>query len=51
MGEVKQVIIMVAMIALGITLFQLVAGGDDGSIMSVMKGVFQEEIQVRTSSP
>ena len=48
---VKQIIIMTAMITLGIAIFRLIAGGDDGSIMSVMKGVWEQEIVLRTGSP
>jgi hypothetical protein len=48
---VKQIIVMVAMISLGIVLFRLIAGTDDGSMLSVMKGVWEQEIEMRTGSP
>lgn len=47
----KQLIVMFAMIVLGVTIFNLIAGGDDNSILSVMKGVWEQEILIRTSSP
>ncbi|HPO04273.1 MAG TPA: hypothetical protein PLV37_01995 [Bacillota bacterium] len=47
----KQIIVMVAMIALGIAIFKLVAGGDDGSIIGMMKGIWEQEIEMRTGSP
>lgn len=47
----KQLIVMMAMIVLGIAIFNLIAGGDDSSIVSVIKGVWEQEIQMRTSSP
>jgi hypothetical protein len=47
----KQIIVMIAMIALGIALFRVIAGADDGSILSVMKGVWEQEIEMRTGSP
>lgn len=48
---VKQIIIMAAMIALGIAIFRLIAGGDDSSVLSVMKGVWEQEIEMWTNSP
>jgi hypothetical protein len=48
---VKQLIVMLAMVMLGIAIFNLIAGEDDSSIISVMKGVWAQEIQMRTSSP
>ncbi len=47
----KQIIIMAAMIALGIAIFRLIAGGDDGSILGVMKGVWEQEIEMWADSP
>lgn len=47
----KQVIVMLAMILLGIAIFQIVAGEDEDSVLSTMKGVWQQEIQVRTTHP
>ncbi len=47
----KQIIIMVATVALGIAIFRLIAGGDENSVISVMKGVWEQEIEMRTGSP
>ncbi|MGI6732836.1 MAG: hypothetical protein ACOX4J_01490 [Anaerovoracaceae bacterium] len=47
----KQIIILSAMIALGIVLFRLISGTDDGSILGVMKGVWEQEIEMRTGLP
>lgn len=47
----KQLIVMAALIVLGIALFNLIAGEDESSIMSIMKDVWEQEIQMRTNSP
>jgi len=47
----KQLIVMAALIVLGIALFNLIAGEDESSIISIMKGVWEQEIQMRTNSP
>ncbi|MGI6728144.1 MAG: hypothetical protein ACOX4P_06245 [Anaerovoracaceae bacterium] len=47
----KQLIVMIAMVVLGISIFNLIAGGDEGSIVSVVKGVWGQEIEMRTGSP
>ena len=47
----KQLIIMMAMVMLGVALFALIAGRDEGSILNVMKGIWEQEIQIRTDSP
>lgn len=46
----KQLIVMVAMVALGLVLFNLIAG-DEGSVKSQMKEAFEMEINMRTSYP
>ncbi len=47
----KQIIIMGAMIALGMTIFCLIIGSEDGTILNTLKGVWEGEIIIRTSSP
>ena len=47
----KQLIVMMVMIVLGVAIFNLIAGDDDHSILNVMKGVWKEEIEIRTSYP
>jgi hypothetical protein len=42
---------MGAMIALGMSIFWMIAGSEEGSIMNTMKGVWEGEIILRTSSP
>ncbi|MCR4804173.1 MAG: hypothetical protein K5981_00770 [Clostridia bacterium] len=44
----KELIILIASLLLGLVLFTLIAGPDDGSIYSAVKGVWNTEIQVRT---
>lgn len=46
----KQLIVMVAMVALGLVLFGLIAGDED-SIKSQMKEAFEMEITMRTNYP
>ena len=46
----KQLIVLVASIMLGIFIFGLIAGPQDGSIYSEVKGVWQQEIEARTMS-
>lgn len=47
----KQIIVLTAMVALGISIFKLIAGDGDDSIMHTMKDVWEEEIAMRTSFP
>ncbi len=47
----KQAIIMVAMVALGVTIFKLIAGGGEGTVISVIKDVWEHEIEMRTGFP
>lgn len=44
----KQMIILAATIMLGVFLFGLIAGPDEGSIYSEVKNVWQQEISART---
>jgi hypothetical protein len=47
----KQLIVMVAMIGLGLILFNLIAGDEDGSLISVMSNVWEQEIEHRKRIP
>lgn len=47
----KQIIVMAAMIMLGIAIYQLIAGSGNGSIMESVAGLWQQEIQLRSSNP
>jgi len=47
----KQFIVLTAMVALGIILFQLIAGPQDSSIMHILAGNWNEEILIRSSVP
>jgi hypothetical protein len=47
----KQLIIMVAMVSLGLAIYGLILGDDEGSIMTVTKGIWQDEIDMRTGYP
>lgn len=44
----KQLIVMVASVMLGVFLFQLICGPQDTSVMSGVKGAWNAEIQSRT---
>ena len=44
----KQMIILTATIMLGVFLFGLIAGPDEGSIYSEVRNVWQREISART---
>lgn len=44
----KQLLVMLASIMLGVTLFGLIAGSGDDSVYSLVKGVWQSEITMRT---
>ena len=47
----KQFIVLLAMIALGMAIFYLIAGEQDSSIMSNLGDVWAEEIEMRRSLP
>ncbi|NLY70930.1 MAG: hypothetical protein GX076_04525 [Clostridiales bacterium] len=47
----KQLIVMLVMVVLGIAIFNLIAGDEGHSILNVMKDVWEEEIQIRTNYP
>ena len=44
----KELIILIASIMLGLCLFNLIAGDQDNSIYSAVKGVWNTEIHART---
>ena len=44
----KELIILIASIMLGVFLFNLIAGDTDRSVYSAVKGVWQTEIRART---
>ncbi|WP_324823742.1 hypothetical protein [Sinanaerobacter sp. ZZT-01] len=47
----KQIIVMVATILLGIAIFYMIMGPQDNSVYSTVQGVWKQEIDVRTKSP
>ena len=47
----KQLIIMVAMVGLGILIFRLIAGDEEGSLVSVMGNLWGQEIDLRKRVP
>lgn len=47
----KQLIVMLAMVVLGLAIAQLVAGDQDGSVINMVKDVWQQEIQDRSGTP
>ncbi|MBQ3107345.1 MAG: hypothetical protein IJC68_01890 [Firmicutes bacterium] len=46
----KQLIVMLATVLLGVSIFQLVAG-DENSVKTTVEEVWQQEIRVRTNFP
>ena len=46
----KQLIVLVSMILLGVVLFGLIAGPEETSTYSVVKGLWESEIEARTMS-
>ncbi len=47
----KQYIVLISMIMLGIYIFNIVAGEGEGSLNASLKNVWQEQVVVRTYSP
>lgn len=47
----KQFIVLTAMIGLGVFICNLIAGPDDGSVMSILKEIWGSEIVIRTAAP
>lgn len=46
----KQLIVLVSTILLGLILFDLIAGPGESSVYSVVRGVWESEIDFRTMS-
>lgn len=47
----KQLIIMVATVLLGLFLYNLICGPQQGSVMSAVRSVWSSEIEARTQEP
>lgn len=47
----KQVIVMMATILLGVSIFHLIMGPQSDSVFSTVQGVWKQEIEIRTQSP
>lgn len=47
----KQIIVMMATILLGVAIFHLIMGPQQNSIFSTVQSVWNEEIEIRTQSP
>ncbi|MDD3350076.1 MAG: hypothetical protein PHC40_04370 [Eubacteriales bacterium] len=47
----KQFIVLSAMVALGIFVFQLIAGPDESSIVNLLGSAWSHEILLRTATP
>ena len=47
----KQIIILMAMIFLGLAIYGIIAGDDDGSIKSTVSNLWQQEILLRQNNP
>ncbi|MDR2295972.1 MAG: hypothetical protein LBD95_04160 [Clostridiales Family XIII bacterium] len=47
----KQFIVLIAMLALGLAIYGMIAGPDEDSVLSTMKGVWADEIELRTREP
>jgi hypothetical protein len=47
----KQFIILFAMIMLGIAIYGMIAGSDDTSMLSSVKSLWSQEIDLRTKTP
>lgn len=47
----KQMIVMLAMVVLGVFLHQLIAGEDGGSVASTLSDLWRWEIEARTYTP
>jgi hypothetical protein len=47
----KQFIVLGAMVILGLLLYSMIAGPDDGSMLSSVKNIWSQEIDFRTKTP
>jgi hypothetical protein len=50
-NAMKQFIVLIAMLALGLAIYGMIAGPDEDSVLSTMKGVWADEIELRTREP
>ena len=47
----KQFIVLCGTVALGVFLFRLIAGPEDGSVLGVLEQVWRNEIALRSYTP
>jgi hypothetical protein len=47
----KQFIVLCSTIILGIAIYNMIMGSGSGSVMSTVSEVWQEGVQIRTSTP
>lgn len=47
----KQFIVLLAMILLGVALYGLIAGSQEGSLLSTLRSVWSNELVLRTTFP
>ncbi|MBQ9931407.1 MAG: hypothetical protein IJO79_03565 [Firmicutes bacterium] len=47
----KQLVVLLAMIVLGIAIYGIIAGDEDGSIKSTVSELWQQEILLRQNTP
>lgn len=47
----KQLIVMLAMISLGVFIAGLITGNQEGSLINMVKNAWQQEIQLRSGTP
>jgi hypothetical protein len=47
----KQFIVLIAMLALGLAIYGMIAGPGEHSMLSAVKGMWVEEIDLRTREP
>jgi hypothetical protein len=47
----KQFIVLIAMMALGLAMYGMIAGPGEDSMLSSVKGIWADEIDLRTREP
>jgi hypothetical protein len=47
----KQFIVLIAMLALGLAIYGMIAGPSEHSMLATVKGIWAEEIDLRTREP
>ncbi|MDR2356212.1 MAG: hypothetical protein LBE16_08470 [Clostridiales Family XIII bacterium] len=47
----KQFIVLIAMLALGLAIYSMIAGPGEHSMLSTVKGIWADEIELRTREP